>query len=50
MLYLIYHRNLGGVIAIDDSNRYIKRLNNIEIEKKRLFWAVVTIFGRGKWA
>ena len=30
-----------GMVAIDDSNWYIKRLNNMEIDKKNpLFWAV----------
>ena len=49
VLCLIYHRSFDGVAAIDDSNWYIKRLNNIEIEKKRkkkkaLFWAVKSQF------
>ena len=26
------HRSFGGVIAIYDSNWYVKRLNNIEID------------------
>ena len=36
MLYLIYHRSFDGVAAIDDSNWYIKRLNNTEIDKKKM--------------
>ena len=46
MLYLIYHRSFDGVAAIDDINWYIKRLNNIEIDKKKnaLFWAVKSQF------
>jgi len=30
---LIYHRSVDGVVAIYYSNLYIKRLNNIEIDK-----------------
>ena len=44
MLCLIYHRNFDGMLALYDSNRYIKRLNNIEIEKNALFWAVKSQF------
>ena len=47
MLCLIYHRNFDGVIALYDSNRYIKRLNNIKIEKNALFWAVKSQFSDG---
>jgi hypothetical protein len=36
VLCLICHRSFDGVAAIDDSNQYIKRLNNIEIDKKKM--------------
>jgi hypothetical protein len=32
---LIYHISFDGVVAIYYSNLYIKRLNNIEIDKKK---------------
>ena len=45
MQCLIYHRSFDGAIAIYDSKWYIKRLNNIEIDKKKgLFWVVKTQF------
>ena len=50
VLCLIYHRNFDSVVAIYDSNWYIKRLNNIEIDKKKksvIFESLVTIFSRG---
>jgi hypothetical protein len=36
ILCLIYHRSFGGVVDIYDSNWYIKRLNNIEIDKNKM--------------
>jgi hypothetical protein len=36
VLGLICDRNFDGVVAIYDSNWYIKRLNNIEIDKQLL--------------
>jgi len=47
MLCLIYHRNFDGMLALYDSNRYIMRLNNIEIEKNALFGAVKSQFSDG---
>ena len=38
ILCLIYHRSFGGVFAIYDSNWYIKRLNNIEIDKNKMHY------------
>ena len=36
ILCLIYHRSFGDVVAIYDSNWYIKRLSNIEIDKNKM--------------
>jgi len=40
VLCLVYDRSFDGVVAIYDSNwyifLYIKRLNNIEIDKKKM--------------
>ena len=47
MLCLFYHRSFDGVVAIDNtSNGYIKRLNNIEIDKPKcvILGLQVTIF------
>jgi len=48
VLCLIYHRNFDSVVAIYDSNWYIKRLNNIEIDlKKSYFWVLKLQFAVG---
>jgi hypothetical protein len=36
ILCLTYHRSFRGVVAIYDSNWYIKRLNNIETDKTKM--------------
>ena len=38
ILCLIYHRSFGGVVAIYNSNWYIKRPNNIEIDKNKMLY------------
>jgi len=49
VLCLPYDRSFDDVVAIYDNNWYIKRLNNIEIDKNKcaILGRQVTIFGRG---
>ena len=47
MLCLIYPRSFDVVVAMYDSDWYIKRLINIEIDKNALFWAVKPQFWDG---
>jgi hypothetical protein len=47
VLCLIYPRSFDVVVAMYDSDWYIKRLNSIEIDTNALFWAVKSQFWDG---